>query len=285
MTTEKFAIALGMFDGVHIGHKAVLKGAVDSPYNSVAVTFRSIPFKSGGSIMSAEEKEGKLLSFGVDEVLFLEFGEVCNLSHEEFLDFLCSKYKLAKICCGFNYRFGKKAAGDTAFLKSWCDERNIEFFECPEVEYNGKTVSSTRIKELLSDGDIETANLLLEGEFSFDAEVQKGDARGRTWGFPTLNQRYPENLAEVKRGVYQTVVTIGGKEYNAVTNIGVRPTYETPFVAAESFVLDYDGNCYGEGVKTRLIRYLREEKKFDTKEELIAAIKNDAEYVKKHSRV
>ena len=283
--TEKYAVALGMFDGVHIGHKAVLSGAVDSPYKSVAVTFRSIPFKKSGSIMSIEEKKEKLLAFGVDEVLFLDFFEVCDLSPEEFLNFLSEKYSVAKICCGFNYRFGKKAAGDTSFLSEWCNRRNIELFECPEVIFDGQTVSSRRIKELLLEGAIEKANLLLEGEFSFKAEVQKGDARGRTWGFPTLNQRYPDNLAEVKRGVYQTVVTIGGKEYNAVTNIGVRPTYETPFVAAESFVLDYDGNCYGERVRTRLIRYLREEKKFDTKEELIVAIKNDAEYVKKHSRV
>ena len=279
---QKYAVCLGMFDGVHIGHKAVLNGAVNSPYKSVAVTFKSIPFKSGGSILTAKEKEEKLKAFGIDEVLFLDFNEVCNLSPEEFLNYLSSKYSLAKICCGFNYRFGKKAAGDTAFLKAWCNDKNIEFFECPEVVYNGKTVSSTRIKELLACGDIQTANILSENEFSFISTVQKGDARGRTWGFPTLNQRYPEGICEVKRGVYQTVVTIDGKEYNAVTNIGVRPTYETQFVAAESFVLDYSGYCYGQEVKVSLIKYLREEKKFSSKEELIAAIKNDAEYVKKH---
>lgn len=282
---QKYAVALGMFDGVHIGHKAVLNGAVESPYRSVAVTFSSIPFKSGGSISTAGEKEQKLLNFGIDEVLFLEFAEICGLSPEEFLSFLSNKYDIGKICCGFNYRFGKKAAGDTAFLSAWCKERNIEFFECPEVVFGGKTVSSTRIKELLLNGDIETANLLLEDEFAFSAEVQKGDARGRTWGFPTLNQRWPENVAPVKRGVYQTVVTIGGKDYNAVTNIGVRPTYETEYIAAESFVLDYNGFCYGQTVKTRLIKFLREEKKFSNKEDLIAAIKNDAEYVKEHSRV
>ena len=283
--TEKYAVCLGMFDGVHIGHKAVLNGAINSPYKSVAVTFSSIPFKSGGSLMTAEQKAQKLKEFGVDEVLFLDFASVCNLSPEEFLNHLSSKYNLAKICCGFNYRFGKKAAGDTAFLNAWCKNKGIEFFECPEVVYDGKTVSSTRIKELLLCGEAEKANLLLENEFFFKAEVQKGDARGRTWGFPTLNQRYPEGICEVKRGVYQTVVTIGGKEYNAVTNIGVRPTYETSFVAAESFVLDYDGYCYGEEVKTNLIKYLREEKKFSSKEELITAIKNDAEYVSKNSRV
>lgn len=283
--TEKYAVCLGMFDGVHIGHKAVLSGAIDSPYKSVAVTFSSIPFKSGGAIMTADQKAKKLKEIGIDEVLFLDFAEVCNLSPEEFLNYLLSKYNLAKICCGFNYRFGKKAAGDTAFLTDWCKNKEIEFFECPEVVYDGKTVSSTRIKELLLNGDVKCANTLLENKFSFISTVQKGDARGRTWGFPTLNQRYPDGICEVKRGVYQTVVTIDGKEYNAVTNIGVRPTYETSFVAAESFVLDYDGYCYGEEVKIKLITYLREEKKFSSKEELITAIKNDAEYVSKNSRV
>lgn len=281
--TEKYAIALGMFDGVHIGHKAVLSGAVNSPYKSVAVTFSSLPFKSGGSIMSAKEKEKKLLSFGVTEVFFLDFASVCNLSPEEFLEFLSQKYNIAKICCGFNYRFGKKAAGDTAFLKTWCCEHSVEFFECPEVVYGGKTVSTTYIKELLLNGDMAAAKLLLEDDFRFTAKVEKGDARGRTWGFPTLNQRYPEKLAPVKRGVYQTVVNIEGREYNAVTNIGVRPTYQTEFVTAESFVIDYSGECYGKDVTLTPVKYLREEKKFSSKEELINAIKNDAQYVKKHS--
>lgn len=282
---QKYAVCLGMFDGVHMGHKAVLSGAIDSPYKTVAVTFGSIPFKNGGLIMTKEKKAQKLKTVGIDEVLFLNFDAVCNLSPEEFLNYLSSRYNLAKICCGFNYRFGKKAAGDAAFLKAWCNDKNIELFECPEVVYKGKTVSSTRIKELLITGDIETANHLLENEFSFTALVQKGDARGRTWGFPTLNQRYPDGICEVKRGVYQTVVVIEGKEYNAVTNIGIRPTYETSFVAAETFVLGYEGECYGKEVETKLIKYLRDEKKFSSKEELISAIKNDAEYVKKHSRV
>lgn len=280
---QKYAVALGMFDGVHKGHKSVLMGAVESPFKSVAVTFSSIPFKKGGSLNTLTEKEQKLLNLGIDEVLFLDFGEVCNLSPEEFLDYLGKKYDIAKICCGFNYRFGKMAGGDTAFLTEWCKKRGIQFFECPEVLYKGETVSSTYIKRLLLEGNVKIANLLLEEKFGITAEVQKGDARGRTWGFPTLNQPYPEAKAPVKRGVYHTVVTIDGKSYNAVTNIGVRPTYETEYVSAESYVLDYSGDCYGKEVETRLVSFLREEKKFENKEELISAIKNDAEYVKKHS--
>lgn len=284
MTTEKFAIALGMFDGVHTGHKAVLTGAVNSPYKSVAVTFKSIPFKKGGSIMSAYDKKEKLLAFGIDEVLFLDFAEVCDLSPEEFLNFLRDKYNVAKICCGFNYRFGKKAAGDTTFLAEWCGKNEIEFFECPEVISEGKTVSSTYIKNLIAEGEIEKANHLLEDNFSFTAEVIKGDQRGRTWGLPTINQLYPESLVTPKRGVYQTVVEIRGKRYDGVTNIGLRPTFITDYISAETYILDYGDDCYGESVKTELYSFLREEKKFSSVEELIAAIKQNAEYVKNNSK-
>lgn len=285
MATDKYAIALGMFDGVHMGHKAVLHGAIHSPYKSVAVTFSSIPFKSGGSIMTTADKERKLLSYGVDEVLFLDFFEVKDLSPEDFLAFLSERYNIGKICCGFNYRFGKRAAGDTAFLSQWCKNNGMEFFECPEVVKDGRTVSSTYIKSLIAKGETEKANELLGEEFYFTAEVAHGDQRGRTIGFPTTNQLYPQSIVKPKCGVYQTVVEIDGKCYDGVTNIGVRPTFITEYISAETYILDYSGNCYGKTIKTRLIKYLRGEKKFSSTDELAAAIKENAEYVKKHSRV
>ncbi len=283
--SEKYAIALGMFDGVHKGHTAVLKGAINSPYKSVAVTFSSIPFKSGGFIMSAEEKREKLLSLGVDEVLFLNFFEIKDLSPEEFLNMLSQKYNIGKICCGFNYRFGKKAAGDTTLLGEWCKSRGVEFFECPAVLSGGVTVSSTHIKSLIKNGQIEEANALLEHNFGFTAKVSSGDQRGRTIGFPTINQLYPENLAIPKYGVYQTKVTVQGKSYNGVTNIGVRPTYITDYISAETYILGFSGDCYGQNVKTELIAFLREEKKFSNIEDLKAAIAENANYVKQNSKV
>ncbi len=282
--TTKYAIALGMFDGVHLGHKAVLSAAVNSPYRSVAVTFSSLPSKTVGSLMTAAEREKKLLDFGIDEVLFLNFFEVKDLSPTEFLSFLSEKYNVGKICCGFNYRFGKKAAGDTALLSRFCSENNIEFFQCPEVLNEGKTVSSTYIKSLISEGNTEKANALLGDEFSFTAEVVKGDQRGRTWGLPTINQLYPEGIIRPKNGVYQTVVEIDGVRYDGVTNIGLRPTFITDYVSAETYILDYSGDCYGSLVKTRLIGFLREEKKFSDIKELISAIKQNVEYVKNNSK-
>jgi riboflavin kinase/FMN adenylyltransferase len=272
-----------MFDGVHKGHKAVLSGAVNSPFKSVAVTFSSIPFKTGGSIMTAADKEKKLRAAGIDEVLFLDFFEIKDLSPEGFLKMLSEKYEIGKICCGFNYRFGKKAAGDTNFLADWCEARGVEFFECPEVLHEGKTVSSTYIKSLIAGGEIQKANELLEGEFSFTAEVRHGDQRGRTMGFPTINQLYPENLTAPKCGVYQTVVTVDGKEYDGVTNLGFRPTYITDYISAETYILDYSGDCYGCEVETRLVRFLRDEQKFDSLEELKNAIAENARFVRENA--
>ncbi len=282
---EKYAIALGMFDGVHKGHTAVLMGAINSPYKSVAVTFSSIPFKKGGSIMSAEEKREKLLSLGIDEVRFLNFFEIKDLSPEEFLAYISQKNNIGKICCGFNYRFGKNAAGDTAFLNAWCKSRGIEFFECPAVLSGDTTVSSTYIKSLIENGQIEEANRLLEHNFGFTSKVLNGDKRGRTIGFPTINQLYPETLIAPKYGVYQTKVTVNGKSYNGVTNIGFRPTYITDYISAETYILDFSGDIYGQEVKTELISFLREEKKFSSLEQLKNAIAENANYVKQNSQV
>ena len=281
----RYALALGMFDGVHIGHKAVLDGAVKSEYKSVAVTFKELPFKNGGSIMTAEAKEKKLLAYGLDEVKFFDFSEIKDLLPFEFLDYICQKHNVAKICCGFNYRFGKCAMGDTDVLREYCDKNGIEFFECPEVIEDGRTVSSTLIKKLLLEGEVEHVAELLGEEFSFTSEVMSGDKRGRRLGFPTTNQKYPEDIAGVKHGVYQTVIEIDGKRYDSVTNIGFRPTFKTDFISAETFILNFSGDAYGKKAKVSLIKYLREEKKFSSAEELISAINQNAEYVKQNSRV
>lgn len=276
----KSAIVLGMFDGLHIGHRAVLRAAVDSPYKSVAVTFASLPVKGEGYLLSPDEKRDRLSAFGIDETLLLDFSSVRDLSPDAFLRFLAEKYDIQMICCGFNYRFGKNAAGDTAYLKRYCDERSIRFFACPAVTADGQAVSSTLIRNLIRSGEIARANELLVDPFSFSSPVVHGDKRGRTMGFPTINQRYDESLVVPRFGVYQTVVTIDAKRYDGVTNFGRRPTFQTDFISAETFVLDYAGDCYGKTVKTELLALLRPEKKFDRLDDLITAITANAEYVK-----
>ena len=281
---NQYAIALGMFDGVHLGHRAVLNSAISSGFISVAVTFNSLPIKAGGVLMTPSVKEETLKSLGVEIVDFLDFESIKDLEPTDFLDRLCEKYKVGKISCGFNYRFGKHAEGDTTLLRAYCQEKEILFDEIPPVTQKGTPVSSSLIKELLKEGETEKAEELLGEPFFFTAKVEKGDRRGRTMGFPTANQKYPENYVTLKKGVYQTVVTIGGKSYDAVTNIGVRPTYPKDFITAESHIINYCGDCYGKEMKTQIIKFLREEKVFANIDELKEAIAENLREVKENSK-
>lgn len=279
----KMAMALGMFDSVHIGHKAVIDGILGQNCRSAVITFDKIPHKTGGIVLSDEEKIERLLATGVDTVEILNFNDVKELSPREFLDMLTDGGSVKKIACGFNFRFGKDAVGDTEFIQNYCEEKNLEFFLADEVRTDGVTVSTTYIKQLLSEGKIAEANELLSSPFSIKATVIKGDRRGVTLGFPTINQIYPESKTKIKNGVYHTKVTIGMKTFDGVTDVGVRPTFEREVVCAETYIIGFSGNCYGRDVKLQFLEFLRDEKKFDSTEELISAIKENVEYVKQKS--
>lgn len=273
--SDGVAVALGMFDGVHLGHQAVIKNATKDNLRSVAITFSSLPFKTGGWLMTKEQKEQELKALGIDEVFFLDFCEVCDMYPEEFLAYICKAFPIKKICCGFNYRFGIRAQGDTDFLKSFCEKNGIEFEVSNMVEADGQAVSSTYIRSLISDGKILAATSLLTRPFSFKAKVSRGDQRGRTIGFPTTNQVYPDDIVTPKFGVYKTKVLIDGTEYLGITNIGLRPTYRNDFVSAETFIKDYSDNCYGKEIEIILLDFIRPEKKFESIDALKAAITED----------
>lgn len=276
---DRTAIALGTFDGVHSGHRAVIGSAVKSGFKAVAVTFKTPPKaffdKSIGLLMSPDEKKERLQELGISETLFMDFSEFKEMSAEDFLKFLTDKFSVSKICCGFNYRFGNCGKGDTALLEEFCNKNGIVLTIIPPVLWEEKQISSTLIREMLKNGEIKKANKLLCCPFGFTGEIIHGDARGRTIGFPTVNQRYPEYLTKVKFGVYKSVITVEGKKYKAITNIGVRPTYETEYVSAETHIIDFSGDIYGKKANLQLLEFLREEKKFDSLDELKNAIEQD----------
>ena len=276
--SDGVAVALGMFDGLHLGHQAVLNSATKENLKSVAITFSSLPFKTGGWLMTKEQKEAELKKLGIDEVFFLDFCEVCDMYPEEFLSYISKLYPIKKICCGFNYRFGIRAGGDTAFLKEYCKKKGIEFEVLDMVEQNGQAVSSTYIRSLISNGKIKKATALLSRPFSFKAKVSRGDQRGRTIGFPTLNQVFPEEYVTPKKGVYAVRVTFDGNEYFGVCNVGSRPTVDDDDrVIAETHLLDFSGELYGKEVRVEFHRFLRAEKKFSSLEELKLQIGKDRE--------
>ena len=275
----KTAVALGTFDGVHLGHRAVIENVVTSPYRRVAVTFvvppKALLGKSTGVITSAWQRRELLKGCGIDAVEFLDFNSCKDMSPLDFLKDLKDRYNCALISCGFNYRFGKDGAGETALLADFCSKNGIELKVVDPVCENVTVVSSSFLRSDLQQGRVETVKRLCGYNFGFSAEIVHGDARGRTIGFPTVNQIYPDELVKVKFGVYKSVVTVNGKSYNAITNIGVRPTFKTDFVSAETHIIGFNGDVYGCIADLRLIKFIRDEKKFDSLDELKQAIKND----------
>ena len=273
----KTALCFGTFDGLHKGHKKVLSLPIG--FKKIVVTF-SVPPKlifSGEKelLMTYKDKLEALKDLGVDEVLTLDFELVKDMSPEDFLASLYEKYSPSLICCGFNYRFGNKAKGDTETLKAYCEENGIALKVTESVNIDGKTVSSTLIRDCISKGEIEKANELLYKPFGFTAEVVIGDQRGRNLGFPTANQTYPEKMQKLKFGVYRSRVFIDGIEYKGISNIGIRPTYQTEIPVSETYIYDFSGDIYGKNIRIEPVKFLRSEQKFSSAEELKKAVLKD----------
>ncbi len=280
----KTAVALGTFDGVHRGHAEVIRGAVHSGYKPIAVTFATPPKMQLGQplaiLMSTMERENAFRKIGIKKIKYINFEDFKDYSPHQFLQYLRDEIHCAFISCGFNYHFGKNGSGDVQLLKQFCRDNDIGLNICEPIYVGDSVVSSSFIREMLLKGQVEKANDLLFSPFGFSNTVTHGDARGRTLGFPTINQLYPEGLARLKFGVYKTQVSIDGKEYVGVTNVGIRPTFETDFVSAETFILDFDSDVYGKNIDIRFLRFLRDEKKFESVEELKKAVNKDIDSVK-----
>ncbi len=274
---------LGTFDGLHKGHIAVLKAALNfKDLTPVAVTFPEPPKRRTQNIfvpmlLSTERKIELLKTMGFSEIFMLDYDQVHDYHPVEFLELLFEKYNVKAVVCGFNYRFGKGGQGDAALISHYCFEHGAEAVVVPATTVSGQTVSSSLIRELIADGNISFANVLLGRPFSFESEVVHGEERGRTMGFPTINQCLDEQLVTPRFGVYASAVTVDGKDYPAVTNIGIRPTFVLKKPLSETYIINFDGDLYGKTVTLKLLDYMREEERFGSLEELADAIENDKE--------
>lgn len=283
---RKYAIALGTFDGIHIAHQKVLKKVLEQDeYLTAAVTFSLPPRcylenKDKARLLMTPSLKHKVLNrMGFDEVLFLDFSAIKDLSADEFLSLLFEEFPVGFVSVGFNYRFGKNAEGDVWKLKQFCTDNGAECFIADEVKLYGETVCSTKIRMFLENGEPEKANEMLGYNFYFTSEVIDGDKRGRDLGFPTINQIIPEALVMPRFGVYHTLVSFDGKVYNAVTNIGTRPTFAKDEILSETHIMDFEGDLYGKSVTVELKKFLREERKFNSVDELIKQISEDEKAV------
>lgn len=284
---QNTSVALGFFDGLHIGHRQVLGEAVKGKDNSllpICFTFAQSP-KSvlknlpQEALMSLDNKKSVLSEIGIKHLYMCDFKSIVDIPAKEFVEnVLIKTLKAKKLCCGFNYTFGKNGEGNTDMLADICKQNGIELVVLPPIKADDDVVSSTLIRELIKSGNISKANKLLGSYFGFCGEIIHGQHLGRELGTPTLNQALNKELVIPKFGVYASCVTLcNGKKYCGVTNIGVKPTVGNFAPLCETWMPNYEGEeLYGKLADVRLIEFIREEKKFASLDELKKAILENA---------
>lgn len=284
------AVALGCFDGLHKGHAAVINRAVEEKSRGLipaVFTFTASPQQelSGSGaprLMETREKSRFLKEMGVEALYQIPFSTVMDLSSEDFVEQVLLKVLRAKrVYCGFNYHFGKGGRADHNDLGRICGQYGIEAFALDPVMDAGAPISSTRIRNMVETGDIESANRMLGRPLFYTLEVVKGRKLGRLMGTPTLNQLFPEGFILPRFGVYASLVTFDTTTTYGVTNIGVKPTVGSDAPLSETWMPDYAGDeLYGKQVTVQLLRFLRPEKKFEDLDQLRRAILADGETAK-----
>ncbi|MCI9160698.1 MAG: riboflavin biosynthesis protein RibF [Anaerotruncus sp.] len=281
------AVALGFFDGLHIGHAAVVSRTLSYQQEGLCPCVFTFTMDGGhpaakssaNALTTERQKEQLLESWGVRLVLCPDFSEFHAMEPESFVDeILVRRLNANAACCGEDFRFGKKAAGDVGQLAALCQARGIRLDVVPPVTFEGERVSSTRIRSLLGEGRVADANRMLGRAFGYDFTVVRGKQLGRKLDSPTINQRLPDGFVPLRHGVYASVSFAGGAWHPSVTNIGLRPTVEdTTAVNSETYICGFSGDLYGARVEVRLLAFLRPEQRFPSVEALRARIHADAE--------
>lgn len=281
-------IALGFFDGVHLGHGGLLKRtrelADQQGMKAAALTFDTHPdelvFGEKVPLLNTPEEREYLMKsiYGIDELLPLHFDrDTMSQPWENFVVTLGEKYRGAHVVCGQDFRFGAGGQGTPEKLNQKCMELGIGCDCIPEITMEGETISSTLIRKLLLEGKTEKAVRFLGHPHIISGAVTGGRKIGRTLGIPTANLHLKPGILVPKFGVYTAKAYVDGQELPAVVNIGTRPTVDGHRVTVEPWLLDFNGDLYGEPLRLELYAFLREEKKFDSLEELRTEILKNAE--------
>ncbi len=267
---------LGGFDGLHVGHRQLLACAKKSGRPVGAMTI--IDGKEG-ALFTQAEREDVFRRAGVDFLFELPFREIVHKTADEFLDILQRKFAPTFFVCGEDFRFGAEAKGTPQTIK----ERGQVCVEVLSLlEMGGEKVSTRTIKKHLLQGEVERANEMLGERFFLLGQVKKDRQVGRTIGFPTANISYPQEKLPIKKGVYETVVSVDGKTYKGITNFGSRPTFDDDNELTETYLDGFSGDLYGRELKIEFVRFLREITKFNGADELKAQLQYDIGRVRNH---
>lgn len=285
------SLALGYFDGVHKGHQAVIKSAVDfasqNGNKSAVITFKDHPccFFRGVCpkyILTREDRIKHIEALGVDYIYILDFNSrLCMLSAEDYLkNVLIDNFSPKSISTGFNHYFGAKKSGGVDLLTEKQVEYGYKYFEIPPQKILNNTISSTAIRNALAKGDIQNANEMLGYNFTISGKVVKGQQLGRKIGFRTANLLYPPELIDLPFGVYSVLVDYMGIQYKGITNFGIRPTVSNSHrCSLETHILDFNKDIYGEEISVSFLKMIRAERKFNSLEDLKAQISIDIQSV------
>jgi riboflavin kinase/FMN adenylyltransferase len=280
-------VALGNFDGFHLGHQAVVSRAVARAFHErrpvIVATFDPHPVKffkpdvPPFRLTSLDQREALFAHAGADAMLLFEFNEgLRSTSAEDFVGkLLAGTIAAAGVVTGDDFGFGKGRAGNVEVLRTLGAELGLVAEAVAPVIIDGERVSSGRIREALKAGDTGTSTHLLTRDFAIEGVVQRGDARGRELGYPTANL----NLGDYQRpryGIYAVRVTLeDGTEHPGVASLGVRPTFDPPQELLEAHLFDFDGDLYGQRIEVALHAFIRDERKFDSVDALVAEMRND----------
>lgn len=283
--SNKTAVALGNFDGIHKGHISVIASALsmrDSGLEPVILLFDEHSQKALGNppeeLIQKKLKIRLLEKLGIT-VQFVRFEEIMDMNCSDFFEkVILSALNAGAVCCGRNYRFGKDACGDTQTLAALCAQHCVELKISESIEFNGKPVSSTRIRHCITSGDIKSANAMLGRAFSYEYTVVGGDRRGRLIGAPTINQIFEPGLIVPAFGVYASEVLLDSERLASVTNIGIRPTFGSNELRSETHIIGFNGDLYGRDIEVFLLDRIRGEQKFGSMQELSEQINRDVAY-------
>lgn len=286
---RKAVIALGTFDGMHAGHRALIQKTLELAHQygclSVVYTFSNHPmslFDSAPPLLYPnEKKQSMLLNMGIDIVDMVPFDRsVAELLPQAFIDLLQDKYEILAVVAGFNYTYGKGGVGTAQTLMQQGEQNGFSVSIVPPVEHQGVSVSSTRIRSLLLQGDVRAATHMLKEPYCVSGVVCSNKQIGQTIGFPTANIAQAEGCVTPKHGVYATMTRVDGAQYQSVTNIGTNPTVNGTHVSIETHLLDYSGDLYGKTIEVFFYEYLRGECRFASKQALCEQIARDVQHAK-----
>lgn len=289
---EPCTLALGNFDGVHKGHQQLISKAVKAAkahgVKSAVFTFANHPKNliPGGkevkNIIYQEQKKTLIDELGVDYLFNIEFTEeILTMEPVDFIQkLLVEQFKVIEVFCGFNYKFGYKAAGDTKVLKEQGKKLGFAVKVIEPVTIDGEVISSTLIRSLIKSGDVDECYKYLGRTYDIDGEVVVGNRLGKTLGFPTSNITIDENMVSPPNGVYITYCIYNGVKYPSVTNVGVKPTVGIYKKNVETHIFNFDKELYGKHIKIEFLKMTRDEVKFGSTKELSEQIARDCQEAK-----